>query len=123
MASELRVENYVNSFGQVIKPGEEVVYAGTAWKSTTFRKAKFGGVYYNSVTKRVKDNEGNWNYVTVVAPTAVKVYDIPCQKYDWNNVTRTGVWVDALRTAWLPLKRVFKLDMTMDQFADKEHTV
>ena len=121
--SELRIEMFVNEFGQEILPGEEVVYAGTAWKNTTFRKGKFGGVYYNSVNRPVRKEDGKWGYETAVIPTAVKVYDVPARLYKWDNVKRQGHYEDGFRTACLPLKRVFKLDMTMSQFATKEYYV
>ena len=34
-------ESFTNEFGQVINPGDEVMYAGSSRQSTTLRKAIF----------------------------------------------------------------------------------
>ena len=59
--TELVVEPWTNEFGQVINPGDEVIFAGTSWKRTTMRKGVFGGVRYDNRTRThyLKDENGD----------------------------------------------------------------
>ena len=58
--TELVVEAFINKDGQVIEPGEQVLYIATANKTTMFRKAKFKGVKYGNVTRTeyLRDENG-----------------------------------------------------------------
>jgi hypothetical protein len=84
MRSVFKAIPFVNEFKQTVDPGDEVMYAGTSWHYTSFRKAKYEGVYTNPITGEV---------------LAVKVSGV------------TDRWMDEgeTRTAYLPLKKVFKL--------------
>ena len=59
--SELVVEPFTNEFGQVINPGDEVLFISTSYKQTNIRKGVFAGVWYNDVrlSREVKDANGN----------------------------------------------------------------
>lgn len=107
-------EPFTNEFGQVINPGDPVIYAGSAWKSTRIRKAVFEGVYYG---KNWRD-EGE----TIQAvrcgniPTKKFVWDEP---YDRNKKDQKWHYEAGERKAILPLKRVYKLDTAFEQFDGK----
>lgn len=120
--SDFKVEPFVNMFGQSINPGDDVIYAGTSWKSTTFRKGKFAGNYYQKVRRSVlmRDSENNpilddrgyRKYETKESYeiVAVKVSDVSDTRWKWNEQLKRGEDLPVVRTAILPLKRVFKLD-------------
>lgn len=107
-------EPFTNEFGQVIIPGDEVVYAGTSWHRTTMRKAIFEGVYWGKSYRSAGE--------TVVA---VRCGGIPEKKFVWDNYipgdransTFHHVHHEPYeRKAILPLKRVYKLDTTVEKF-------
>jgi hypothetical protein len=101
--ADFRVEPFVNQFGQVLKPGDEVIYAGTGWKSTRFGKGKFAGVYYG------------WGWQSDnTKPSAIKIENVPYRNFIWDSVTKTGYHEDAFRHAVLPLKRAFRLDTPLN---------
>jgi hypothetical protein len=85
--------SYTNEFGQLIEPGDPVIYAGTAYQSTNHTRAVFEGVYVNS--------RGSVE--------AVRVGNVPHQRWIWNKETGKGHHEDRVRKAVLPLRRVFKL--------------
>lgn len=60
--SELVVEPWTNEFGQVIHPGDEVIFAGTSWKRTSIHKGVFAGVRYDNRTRThyLKDENGDY---------------------------------------------------------------
>jgi len=123
--SELKIEAFVNSFGQTINPGEDVVYAGTSWKTTIFNKGKFGGVYYRDVTRCVpkKNEDGTYvlsergyrvyEYVKSNEPVAVRIINVPDKR--WSRKQKE--MVDVERCAILPRMRVFKLDTGVKELA------
>ena len=120
--TDLKVEPFVNMFGQTINPGEDIMYAGTSYKSTTFRKGKFAGAYYENVSRSVpmrdslgnfiKDERGYIKYdrVTEYKPVAVRVEQVQDTKWVYNHETKKGEYIPNLRVAILPLMRVFRLD-------------
>jgi hypothetical protein len=131
--SELVIEPFTNEFGQVINPGDEVIYAGTSWKNTTIRKGVFAGVRYDNVIKyrRIVDADGNpvmetdrWGvtrqkteYYTERAIVAVRVDKVNRgHKYGYvtDPLTKKRVYkkLEEVRysSATLPYKRVYKLD-------------
>lgn len=98
-------EPFTNEFGQIINPGDPVLYVGTAWKSSSVRRGVYAGVY--------KGNDYSYNretrkYDSTYKIKAVKVTGVPTTKYDkeWNAYS-------AERCAILPLMRVYRLDTTM----------
>lgn len=121
--SELKIVPFTNDFGQVINPGEDIVYAGTSWKSTHFNKGKFGGVYYKDVTRSVpkKNEDGTYvlndrgyrvyDYVKSNEPVAVRVNEVPDKR--WSREKKE--MVDVMRCAILPLMRVFRLDTSVKE--------
>lgn len=137
--SELVVEPWTNEFGQVINPGDQVIFAGTSWKNTSIRKGVFGGVRYDTVTKhrRVVDADGNpvmetnrWGgesqkieYYTERAVVAVRVEQVNRgfkyeSGYDENNkyfYKKTDEINYGVST--LPLMRVYKMDTSMADLA------
>ncbi len=140
--SELVVEPWTNEFGQVINPGDQVIFAGTSWKNTSIRKGVFGGVRYANVTKyrRVVDADGNpvmetnrWGgqsqkteYYTERAVVAVRVEQVNRgHKYAYVTNPDTGKQVykktDEINygVSTLPLKRVYKMDTSMADLAGK----
>lgn len=141
--SDFKEEAFTNEFGQVINPGDEVIYAGTGWKQTTIRKGVFSGVYYDNVyfieyfydengaliyeeiesygrtVKRIK-HERKQKYV----PVAVKVSNVEDgYKYEWvtEDGRRRFVKTDEknYRCAILPRKRVYRLDTSMESMVGK----
>lgn len=139
--AELVRESWTNEFGQVINPGDEVIFAGTSWKQTRIRKGIFGGVHWALVYKsrEVKDADGN--PVMEIAPWGgerVKresyseraVVSVRVEKvdrgfkyesgYDENNkyfYKKTDEIDYGVST--LPLKRVYKMDTSMADLAGK----
>lgn len=115
--ADLKVEPFVNMFGQTINPGEDIIYAGTSWKSTTFRKGKFAGAYYENVSRKVpvKDKRGHTKYdlVTEYKPVAVKIEQVYGAKWVYNHETKKGDYIPHFRVAVLPRMRVFRLDAKM----------
>jgi len=85
--------SYTNEFGQVIQPGDPVIYAGTAYKSTCHTKAVFEGVYVNKMG----------------GVEAVRVGHVPYDHWVWNSATGKGHHEARVRKAVLPLCRVYKL--------------
>jgi hypothetical protein len=123
--ADLKVVPFVNMFGQTINPGEDIIYAGTSWKSTTFRKGKFVGAYYQNVSRSVvsRDIEGNiikderghtkYDLVTEYKPVAVKIEQVYGAKWVYNHETKKGDYIPHFRVAVLPRMRVFRLDAKM----------
>lgn len=91
--NKFEVRSYTNEFGQVIEPGDPVIYAGTAWQSTRHTRAVFEGVYVNS--------RGSVE--------AVRVGNVPYAHWIYDRTTGKGHHEDRVRKAVLPLRRVFKL--------------
>lgn len=138
--SELVVEPWTNEFGQVINPGDEVIFAGTSWKQTRIRKGIFAGVRYADVyrSRIVKDANGNdvmeerygrqypkRESYTERAVVAVRVDQVNRgfkyeSGYDENNkyfYKKTDEINYGVST--LPLKRVYKMDTSMADLAGK----
>lgn len=97
--SDFAVEAYTNEFGQLLNPGDDVIYVGKKWGESRVCKGRFAGVYYKTW----------WNKDAPAVICALKVDNIPDRKWIWDRITKTGYNVDILRTAYLPLKRVYKL--------------
>jgi hypothetical protein len=91
--NKFQAQSFTNEFGQVINPGDQVVYAGLAYQSTNITKAVFEGVYLN---------KGG-------SVEAVRVGSVPYQHWIWDQTTRKGHHEDRMRKAVLPLRRVYKL--------------
>ena len=122
--TELVAEAFTNEFGQMIQPGDEVVYVGTGYgHSVRVNKGKFAGVYYTTGRvyikdekgQYVRDEKGNTKYETKQVVKAVRVDGIPSKKYDY----KTRQYSDTIRCAILPLKRVYKIDIAMKDFSGK----
>jgi hypothetical protein len=140
--SELVVEPFVNEFGQVINPGDEIIFVGTSWKQTQIRKGVFGGVHYDMKynSRDMKDADGNvvmettpWgvtrqkreNYLErgVVSVRVEKVNRGPKWGYVDNPETgkreykKTGEIDYGIST--LPLKRVYRMDTSLVDMTGK----
>ena len=139
--AELVVEPWTNEFGQVINPGDEVIFAGTSWKQTRIRKGIFGGVHYANVNRyrAVMDANGNpvmetnrWGGQSQKSEhfTTREVVSVRVEKvnrgfkyesgYDENNkyfYKKTDEINYGVST--LPLKRVYKMDTSMADLAGK----
>lgn len=135
--SELVVEPFTNEFGQVINPGDEVIFAGySGYVGTRIKKGVFAGVRYGLVTRSrvVKDADGNAvmvegyggrlypkheSYVTreVVAVSVKQVNRGHKYAYVNGKYTKTDEIVYGVST--LPLKRVYKVDTSMAALAGK----
>lgn len=85
--------SYTNEFDQVIQPGDPVIYAGTACKSTCHTKAVFEGVYVNKAG----------------SVQALRVGMIPHSRFRWDAVAKKYNQSEVMRKAILPLCRVYKL--------------
>ena len=139
--SELVVEPWTNEFGQVINPGDEVIFAGTSRKQTSISKGIFGGVRYADVSRYrvVKDADGNVvmeerygrqhpkqeRYTTreLVAVRVEKVNRGHKYAYVTNPDTGKQVYTKTDEIVYgvstLPLKRVYKMDTSMSALAGK----
>ncbi len=122
--TDLVAEAFTNEFGQTIQPGDEVVYVGTGYgHSVRVRTGKFAGVYYHtqSVALRdengqyIRDDRGNLKRESTRVVKAVRVDGIASKKYDY----KARQYSDTTRCAILPLKRVYKIDTTMQAFSGK----
>lgn len=92
MASKLIKEPYTNHLGQVINPGDEVMYIATSWKRTRVDKGIFEGVYKSNGYYTRKDPNG---------VTAVLV----------RRTGKTFRW--GRMTSILEMKRIYKLDTSV----------
>ena len=137
--SELVVEPFTNHIGQVINPGDEVIFAGTSWKQTRMRKGVFAGVRYADVRRYrpALDADGNpimeerygrkyqKNEAYVTREVVAVRVDQVNRGHVWKYVTdpETGKQVykktDDVQygVSTLPLKRVYKLDTSMATMA------
>lgn len=141
--SDLVVEPFTNEFGQVINPGDEIIFAATAYKSTTIRKGVFGGVHYANVSKsrEVFDADGNVVMETThwgsTRPKLERYSEPTVISVRIEKVNRGHKWgyVDNPETgkrefkkseeeqyygvSTLPLKRVYKLNTSMEKLVGK----
>ena len=144
--TELVVEPWTNEFGQVINPGEEVIFAGSSWKRTRISKGVFAGVRYANVTRTLylKDENGNYvkeerknayngstyfvnktESVTTREVTAVRVDKVNRgHKYKYwtdENGNYRAEKTDEIQygVSTLPLKRVYKMDTSMASMVNK----
>ena len=106
------VKAFTNELGQVIEPGDVVLYVGKSGDRIVTKQGNFEGVYYNDVTSwdhgRL-DEVGRATRVTTRTVTGVRVGGIPSRRWIWNRETRKGHYEDAIRKAILPKKRVYRL--------------
>ena len=124
--TDLVAEAYTNEFGQTIQPGDDVVYVGTGYgHSVRVNKGKFAGVYYGTGRHYVKDEKdqyvrdenGQVKFEMKQYVKAVRVDGVPRRSFRYNAKTRKGEYVDLMGCAVLPLKRVYKIDIPMKEFA------
>ena len=144
--SELVVEPFTNEFGQVINPGDEVIFAGTSWKQTRIRKGIFAGVRYANVTRTLYLKDENGNYIKeerknsyngstyfvnkTERVTSREVVAVRVEKV--NRGYKYRYWTDEngkyrsektdeihYGVSTLPLKRVYKMDTSMSALAGK----
>lgn len=122
--TDLVTEAFTNEFGQTIQPGDEVVYVGTGYgHSVGVRTGKFAGVYYSTGRhylkdekgQYIRDEKGNVQFEIKQYVKAVRVDGIASKKYDY----KARQYSDTTRCAILPLKRVYKIDIPMKEFAGK----
>lgn len=133
--SELVVEPFTNEFGQVINPGDEVIFAGTSWKNTSIRKGVFAGVRYADVRRYRPAVDANGNPImeerwgrqyqknemyTERAIVAVRVEQVNRgRKYAYVDGKYTKTDEIHYGVSTLPLKRVYKVDTSMAALAGK----
>lgn len=138
--TEFVEEAFVNEFGQKIEVGEEVLYAGSSYKSTKIGKGTFKGVRYADVVrteylknpdgsyiqKEVKDRWGNAykQYETKITKTrevvAVVVRSNRGKQYKWVDLPdgkRDYVKTDedVFGTSTLLKKRVYKFSTPLNE--------
>jgi len=128
--SELRVEPFTNSIGQVINPGDPVVAVTTGYgHSVDVITGKFEGVYYAK-------SDGEPTGGTRIGEVPVSTFErVPCEeshpdsypetRYDY--ITRksepTGKFYrleehKTYRKSSLQLSRVYKIDTTLDKMTE-----
>lgn len=139
--TELVVEPWTNEFGQVINPGEEVIFAGSSWKRTHISKGIFAGVRYADVTRTryLKDENGqhikeerknayNGSTYFVNKSERVTTREVTAVRVDKVNRGHKYAYVDGKYTktdeiqygvSTLPLKRVYKMDTSMASMVNK----
>lgn len=98
-------ESYTNEFGQVLNPGDAVMYVGMGrGGQISTKQGTFEGVYYSNVY--------NWkDRKAEIKITGLRVGGVAAKRfiYDWN--TKSGYHEDYVRKAVLPRKRVYKLEI------------
>lgn len=137
--SELRIEPFTNEFGQVINPGDEVVYVATGYShQVSVNRGRYQGKWYAKVTRtrEVLDADGKVvmeerygrqypkrEYYTEMAPVAVRLDNVP-KGYRWKSwYDENGKYrcekTDEMRygTTTLPRKRIYKIDTSIVNFA------
>lgn len=110
----LHAESFTNDFGQVINPGDPVMYAASRYKRTYHKKAFFSGVN--------KDKNDTIMSVRVFYPTVKLIPNGKTKTVTYKTMDyHTGEYVEksyehrcrdevpATGYSTLPLKRVFKL--------------
>lgn len=106
--------SFTNEFGQIINVNDDVIYIGSGYNhSVKIKKGKFGGVYIGKVYKH-----GEYKEEIV----AVQVKEIPEQKRKYDYVDGKYQFIEEYteyRKAILPLKRVYKLDVSLISFINK----
>lgn len=139
--TELVVEPWTNEFGQVINPGDEVIFAGSSWKRTRISKGIFAGARYANVTRThyLKDENGNYikeerkniyngSTYFVNKTESVTTREVVAVRVEKVNRGRKYAYVDGKYTktdeirygvSTLPLKRVYKMDTSMSALAGK----
>ena len=142
--TEFVEEAFVNEFGQKIEVGEEVLYAGSSYKSTKIGKGTFKGVRYANVTRTEYITDENGNYIQEdftdpwgstykrhksVVKTSREITAIAVSSYagkkckyvkDENGkLSYVKTDEDLYRTSTLPLKRVYKLSTGLSDMAGK----
>jgi hypothetical protein len=110
MSDKFVAKPFTNKFGQVINPGDPVIYAGSSYKRTTLRKGVFDGVYEEEY--RPYDYKTRTYGEPTIRVTAVRVGGIADTRWVYDYDTRKSERVAVVRKAILPLKRVFKIDET-----------
>ena len=130
--SDFYAEPYENEFGQVIKPGDEVVFVATSWQ-TKIKKGIFRGVFKGNQARYVpkRDESGAliteevrlWNGHTIqqVINERVEEYvtksvsvSSPGRKWDGKEYVDSN---DVKST--LLKKRVFKIDTSLSDLNGK----
>ena len=140
--SELVIEPFTNEFGQVINPGDEVIFAGyNGYTGTSIRKGIFGGVRYADVTRThyLKDENGqyikeerknayNGSAYFVNKSERVTAREVVAVRVEKVNLGHKYAYVDGKYTktdevqygvSTLPLKRVYKMDTSMASIVGK----
>ena len=144
--TELVVEPWTNEFGQVINPGDEVIFAGTSWKQTYIKKGIFAGVRYADVTRihYIKDENGDYikeerknhyNGSTYFVNKTERVMSrevVAVRVEKVNRGYKYRYWTDEnckyrsektdeihYGVSTLPLKRVYKMDTSMASMVNK----
>lgn len=140
--TELVVEPWTNEFGQVINPGDEVIFAGyNGYVGTRIRKGIFGGVRYANVTRThyIKDENGHYikeerknayngstyfvnksERVTTREVVAVRVEKVNRgHKYAYVDGKYTETDEISYGVSTLPNKRVYKIDTSLAALAGK----
>lgn len=128
--TELVVEPWTNEFGQVINPGDEVIFAGyNGYVGTRIRKGIFGGVRYADVRRYRPAVDANGNPImeerygrqyqkkeiyTTREVVAVRVEQVNRgHKYAYVDGKYTKTDEISYGVSTLPKKRVYKIDTSM----------
>jgi uncharacterized protein YqhQ len=143
MKTEFKAEYFVNEFGQVIYPGEEVFFMGTSRKITSMCKGVFNGVRYGDVsrTEHLKNPDGSYIYKEVeyygrtvnrhvskttvtreVVSVSVTRYCGKKRLYERNELGKYEIREtdeDVYSTSTLKQKRVYKLSTELSMLAGK----
>ena len=110
MSDKFVAKPFTNTFGQVINPGDPVIYAGSSHKRTTLRKGVFDGVYEEEY--RPYDYNTRTYGEPTIRVTAVRVGGVADTRWVYGYGTRKSERVVVVRKAILPLLRVCKIDET-----------
>lgn len=114
--SEFVAENFTNSIGQELKPGDKVVYVGTGYgHSVNIQVGVFDGVYYTKARSydwKTRTYSYGEKYVS-----AIRIGDVLGSRFVYNYETKEGGYKDVIRKAILPLKRAFRIDTNLAEVA------
>lgn len=96
MSSNFKEVPLTNEFGEVIFPGDVVIFAGTSWKSTKIRRGVYKGLNINKHTGK---------------PTSARVVGVVNKRFaEYNKETNRWEYInkEVERISFLQLMRVYK---------------
>lgn len=109
--ADFRVESYKNELGQVIHPGDEVIFVATSWQNTQVRRGVYEGAYYMTPYYG-KDQTPKLSALKVrYASTKTEWND--GAGYNYGSKDNKWAQVPCTKHARLDLKRVYRIETSL----------